>query len=112
MRIYLKYILVIFIFLWTLGVFYMFFSNDSSNTSSGASRRIVQEGNLDKDLSFEAAKSIDKYKRDFDELKAQYRAEMKKAYSEIAELKTINENNQIMIAHLKYYIKHYYYIEM
>lgn len=113
MRIYLKYILVIFILIWTLGVFYMFVSNNdvSSNRSGGSRRRVVEReqdaiDNLNKhedgDME-ESLNSIDQYKRDFGQLKAKYAAEIKKAYNEIDKLKEQNEKQQQEIVRLRYY---------
>lgn len=107
MRIYLKYFLVIFILVWTLGVFYMLVSNDEANarSRSGAAQqgRVVQEGNLDEDIGFvdSSAKSIETYKREFRELKAQYDEEIKKARHEISSLKKLNEQNQQEIGKLR-----------
>lgn len=107
MRIYLKYFLVIFILVWTLGVFYMLLSNDEANAqSSGAGRggRVVQEGNLNEDVGFavdSSAKSIETYKREFRELKAQYDEEIKKARHEISSLRKLNDQNQQVIGKLR-----------
>lgn len=88
---YLKYFLVIFIFVWVLGVLYMFFTNGPAN-SSLTNHQFVQ-ADVDND--------IDQYRQELSQINSRLSLDLNKANEEIRHLKELNEQNQDLIAQLK-----------